>query len=1634
MRLTRSDRHVHIVPLLVPILILFWFPVTAQMRQVYLDTDPNNPVEKISFFSPSEGYVAFDNWIGYTTDSGRTFAKKDVLLNNVNFGHYTDINITFGYEINGVKAFDRNNLIVYGDYGLVPAILSSSDGGKSFTLVFYSQFNPLQLHTGITDVSFPQNDNIGYAVDADRILKTTDKGLTWTVLTSNYAGSYFNHIEAIDDNNLIFLNTDVSDYSNYGTSRILRTSDGGTTWSFISLPALRNGQVTYSYFLDVNKGWISMTDESGNKNFYGTINGGAAWTQLNNSRATPFNCDKMRFIDINTGYALVAPYEVYKTVNGGTTWEPLPRDNSFTYLGYSNNDLQWLSPNQLWAGGGHGFLEMSANGGGNPLPAPYFLVDTSGVFFTNTVTLTNFSRPGYQYQWIINHQPLSAGYNATYTHDVTRSFDSIQLINTSAGISDTLTVIQNFFVPVFPKLTSFYPATGSVGTLITIKGVGFSDVTGASFGNVPVTSVKIYGDTMVRVVLGAGGTGNVTLKDFHGSYSLPGFTYFPPPASPAPIITSVNPAAGPVGATVTISGSGFSGNPGQNSVFFGGVPAAIQSASSGSIVCTVPAGAVYDNVAVLRRTDGLTGTSAQPFSVSFADSAFNFTRNSFTQAYTNENLGATSILTARDLDGDGKPDLLAVLRSGVAAFRNTSSNGHIRFAPPVNFGHLQYPTAGRDVSGDLDGDGLSDYVATSNDNYAIAYHNTSRRGAISFDSGFRVPAAITPDIFNDYNYQVQAVILADVDNDGRNDLLMANNGNPVGSSFISVAKNTSSQGAVSFGPTQIFPNGPTPFVLAAGDLDGDGFRDIVTLNDGSLTQSTVSCFRNTSSPAGISFAVPLTLNMPGFSLDWPTIFISDFDKDGKMDIEVTDGDYLYVFRNSSTPGNFSFSPALQTSLTKDGQISSLANFTGSYRPDIIVGSTTLLNFMWFKNHSLPGTFSIDSVMHYSTLSDRAFENPSVGDFDQDGKPDLAVINNYNNFSEFDILRNTVGAHIPATMCSTGPWLKQIQVDIPGKTHHWQVNTGSGFTNLTDNANISGSTTDILQFILPPLSWRGNLYRCLVDSFYSSTFVLQLDTVIDPGVAITTTDSVICFGGSATFSASDTSDNTNHIFQFQVNGQDVNSSYPSNTLISYSLHDGDQVRVILLWSDICQGQHADTSRAITVRVSESPDSVTISSSDLSVCKGKSVTFTATPVNPGPSPSYNWLVNGNAQGVNSPVFTGSDLTTGSRVEVWMTSSAACPWPLTAYSNSLTVTVLDTSALNVSISASANNVCKGTPITFTATGVNAGPTPAYQWLVNDVDSGSNQRTFMSSAMHDNDKVQCILTSPATCRQQSNAKSNIVVLSINEVVIPTVTVSASDTMICSGQTVIFTANPTGEGLSPAYQWTKNNLATGTGTSSYAATGLANGDAISVRLTSSDVCASPQEVTSRSTPITVNPIPSITITGDTSVVPGASVTLTSTVLNGGLNPHYQWQDSTRLHSWQDIPGNLGNSKTYSPVDSGDAVKCKVSTDTECMGISNTLSYRIQSPPASTSTLPSGDYRQYPNPVRSTLYIENLSVTDPITAVSILSSTGKTMLTVNNHSNQTKIAVGVGGINPGEYVVRMERRSGKPEYFLILKL
>jgi hypothetical protein len=94
----------------------------------------------------------------------------------------------------------------------------------------------------------------------------------------------------------------------------------------------------------------------------------------------------------------------------------------------------------------------------------------------------------------------------------------------------------------------------------------------------------------------------------------------------------------------------------------------------------------------------------------------------------------------------------------------------------------------------------------------------------------------------------------------------------------------------------------------------------------------------------------------------------------------------------------------------------------------------------------------------------------------------------------------------------------------------------------------------------------------------------------------------------------------------------------------------------------------------------------------------------------------------------------------------------------------------------------------------------------------------------------------------------------------------------ICAGTSVTFTATPVNGGTSPAYQWYNGATPIGGETAStYTTTTLANGDAISVQLTSSiSGCVSVNPASSNTINMTVNPLPATAgpISGPTNVCP----------------------------------------------------------------------------------------------------------------------------------------------------------------------
>ena len=188
----------------------------------------------------------------------------------------------------------------------------------------------------------------------------------------------------------------------------------------------------------------------------------------------------------------------------------------------------------------------------------------------------------------------------------------------------------------------------------------------------------------------------------------------------------------------------------------------------------------------------------------------------------------------------------------------------------------------------------------------------------------------------------------------------------------------------------------------------------------------------------------------------------------------------------------------------------------------------------------------------------------------------------------------------------------------------------------------------------------------------------------------------------------------------------------------------------------------------------------------------------------------------------------------------------------SASLTVNVL--LPVSVTIAASANPVCTGTSVTFTASPVNGGLTPAYQWYKGAAPVGTGLATYTYTPVN-GDVITVVLTSSETFKSGSPATSNTISMTVNPSLPLSVTIAASANPVCAGTSVTFTASPVNGGITPAYQWYKGASQVGEGLAAYTYTPV-NGDVISVVLTSNMSCTSGSPSTSNNITTTVNALP----------------------------------------------------------------------------------------------------------------------------------------------------------------------------------
>jgi FG-GAP-like repeat/FG-GAP repeat len=320
-----------------------------------------------------------------------------------------------------------------------------------------------------------------------------------------------------------------------------------------------------------------------------------------------------------------------------------------------------------------------------------------------------------------------------------------------------------------------------------------------------------------------------------------------------------------------------------------------------------------------------------------------------------------------DFNGDSFLDLVVANQSGSISVLFGDSRGS--FSRSSNYPAAPYVSGV--ATADLDGDGHVDIVTANGDPLRSSVSVFRNHGDGTF--------APHVDYFTN-DRDSTSVAIADLDSDGVLDLAV------VGCSPLS--------GACDIGDVAIFPGngngtfrlashhtiGPMPTSVAAADLNGDGFVDLIAAEYTGEPQTNIAVLLGTG---GGNFTPEV-----GYAGRYGSrcAVLGDFNQDGKLDIAVSN-----LSTNTITllpgVGDGTFGLPQVTPARAEPWCLTVGDFDLDGRPDIATTNYTAYSVSIFLNK---GSGQFSTPFTYA-VGRRPF-SIVAGDFNSDGKPDVATAN------------------------------------------------------------------------------------------------------------------------------------------------------------------------------------------------------------------------------------------------------------------------------------------------------------------------------------------------------------------------------------------------------------------------------------------------------------------------------------------------------------------------------------------------------------------------------------------------------------------------------------------------------------------
>lgn len=490
---------------------------------------------------------------------------------------------------------------------------------------------------------------------------------------------------------------------------------------------------------------------------------------------------------------------------------------------------------------------------------------------------------------------------------------------------------------------------------------------------------------------------------------------------------------------------------------------------------------------------------------------------------------------------------------------------------------------------------------------------------------------------------------------------------------------------------------------------------------------------------------------------------------------------------------------------------------------------------------------------------------------------------------------------------------------------WKITGTDNSLTINENSNLTQPLI-LNTYGINQIAWiiNKNLGGCPADSAYA---IIKIFTTPDPAGTISG-PAEVCEGEIADLSIASVPGADNYTWEV-VSGDAVISNQDGTENASI-IFNGSNSIIRVIPENGC-GITDTATIDILVNPNLTP-AISVSADKNPICQGETIVFTPALQNPGLNPVIKWYVQGSIVHTG-PDFSWDGFSDGDKVSAELYPDLTCVDSTVlngkgaVASTEIEIEVNEPKEVKVSIaSLESLPVCADSTLHFTASGINEGSTPVYNWYLNSDPSPVASGPSYSSVLNNKDTVKVRLSVTETCIVKSPVSDSVIIE-----LLPLKTIFLNLTGpadVCQNNSITFEAIAS-DSASANLIWYLNGIEKERNTSSFEIpTSLAPGNhEVSVKVISDYICITNQNKEAEETvPFSVHALPDSSVTGSPYFCPEKSTVLSA---QPGYS-NYEWSTSDGIV-------NAGNGTDKLEINSNGSYFVKITTDKGCVSTSDPI-------------------------------------------------------------------------------------------------